>query len=94
MAHQVDEKLVRMANQIADFFRPYPEGDAIAGVRDHLHAFWTSGMLRSLQARAVANAGGIDPLVQRALSDAPAGDSPLEKEVGSESAGALASDAG
>jgi formate dehydrogenase subunit delta len=40
--------LMRMANQIADFFAAYPEADAIAGVRDHLEKFWTPAMRKEL----------------------------------------------
>jgi formate dehydrogenase subunit delta len=94
VTHPADEKLVRMANQIADFFRPYPAADAVAGIRDHITAFWTAGMLRALRTRAGRDGGGIDPLVRQALNGAPAGDSPLEKEVGPASTGELASDAG
>ena len=35
------EKLVRMANQIADFFAPYPEEEAVAGMQQHIRSFWT-----------------------------------------------------
>ncbi len=30
------DKLVRMANQIATFFRSYPEEEAVAGVQKHI----------------------------------------------------------
>ena len=32
---QADD-LVRMANQIAQFFTPYPTDEAVAGVEEHL----------------------------------------------------------
>ena len=41
-------KLVRMANQIAGFFRSYPEAAAREGVRAHLVSFWTPRMLQDL----------------------------------------------
>lgn len=40
--------LLRMANQIADFFSAYPEEDATEGVRDHLEKFWTPAMRKEL----------------------------------------------
>lgn len=90
-----NKKLARMANQIASFFRPYPEQEAIAGVRDHLHAFWTPGMLTDLRAYADSTKTGIDPLVLRALDGSSTGPSPLEKAVAGPSGGnALESDAG
>jgi len=41
-------KLVRMANQIAGFFRSYPEAAALEGIRAHLVSFWTPRMLQDL----------------------------------------------
>jgi formate dehydrogenase subunit delta len=55
------EKLAHMANQIAHFFRPYPEQEARDGVRTHILAFWTPKM----RAELLAHADGLilDPLV-------------------------------
>ena len=38
------EKLVKMANQIGDFFKSYPETTAIEGVREHIAKFWNRKM--------------------------------------------------
>ena len=54
------EDLVRMANQIAHFFSPYPEVDAIEGVRDHLVKFWDPGMRKEL----LSIASGLTPTPQ------------------------------
>lgn len=51
------ETLTRMANQIAAFFSPYPEPDAINGVLDHLEKFWDPSMRRELIAIAAQDAG-------------------------------------
>jgi formate dehydrogenase subunit delta len=59
------EKLVRMANQIADYFRAYPEDAAREGVRAHLKSFWTPRMLRDLQAHG--DAPTMHPLVHSVL---------------------------
>jgi formate dehydrogenase subunit delta len=64
----LSEDLVRMANQIARFFAPYPEADAIEGVRDHLVKFWDPAMRRELLALAGTPANGLDPIVLRAIA--------------------------
>jgi formate dehydrogenase subunit delta len=51
------DDLVRMANQIAQFFAVYPEEDAVEGVRDHLEKFWPPAMRKEL----VAIADGLQP---------------------------------
>jgi formate dehydrogenase subunit delta len=42
------ERLVHMANQIADFFNSYPHEQAVAGVADHLHKFWDPRMRKQI----------------------------------------------
>ena len=42
------DDLVRMANQIAQFFAVYPEEDAVEGIRDHLLKFWPPSMRKDL----------------------------------------------
>lgn len=62
-------KLARMGNQIADFFRSYPEEQAIAGIREHIRQFWTPKMRHEAQAACERGEGGFDPLVVKALAD-------------------------
>jgi formate dehydrogenase subunit delta len=89
------EKLIRMANQIAGFFRSYPEDKALAGIRDHLVAFWTPGMRNAIEAYARQGGDGLDPLVAKALRAEQPAESPIRKEVaGPEEVGHLGSDAG
>ena len=57
------DKLVRMANQIADFFTPYPDEEAVAGVQEHIRSFWTPSMREELAAYAAAGGKGLDPRV-------------------------------
>ena len=38
------DDVVRKANQIADFFRPYPESEAVDGVAGHIRQFWDPRM--------------------------------------------------
>jgi formate dehydrogenase subunit delta len=66
-----DGDLVRMANQIAHFFAPYPDADAIDGVRDHLEKFWTRAMRVELQQRSARSDHGLDSLVTRAIETWP-----------------------
>lgn len=44
------DDVVRMANQIAGFFAPYPEHDAVAGVADHMEKFWPPAQRKALVA--------------------------------------------
>lgn len=37
-------KLAAMAGQIADFFGPYPDDEAIAAIANHINQFWTPRM--------------------------------------------------
>jgi formate dehydrogenase subunit delta len=88
-------KLVRMANQIASFFRSYPDDQAIHGIHDHLVAFWTPNMRAALLGDVNGDGHELDPLVVRALLTFEPGKSPIEKEVaGPEQVGELGSDAG
>lgn len=89
------QKLVRMANQIEDFFRPYPDDKAIAGIQEHLRSFWTPRMRNELAAHAAAGGKGIDPRVLAAIQRSVAAESPVEKvTAGPKEVGQLASDAG
>lgn len=89
------EKLALMANQVASFFRTYPEEQACAGVRDHLQAFWTPGMRSTFLAFAQADGPGVDPLVVKALRTGPDAKSPVARATApAEAVGQGASDAG
>ncbi|WGF88812.1 formate dehydrogenase subunit delta [Marinivivus vitaminiproducens] len=90
-----NEKLVMMANQIAAFFRSYPEEQAAAGVKDHIVAFWTPKMRCMIVAYGDGGGEGLDPLVLKALTTFPRAESPIRKErSGPGEEGELASDAG
>lgn len=93
------DKLIRMANQIAAFFRAYPETEAIAGIRDHIMSFWTPRMRETLLARMEEDEAGLDslldPLAGKALQTFRRTRSPIEKEIaGPKEVGQLGSDAG
>lgn len=89
-------KLDHMANQIAAFFRSYPDDEAVAGVHDHIRSFWPPVMRRNLVARVDAGTATLDPLVVAALHALATGKSPARKEAaGPDDVGEIgASDAG
>ena len=52
-----DEKLIRMANQIAAFFATQPEADKPARVAAHIRDFWAPPMRESFMALAQSPRG-------------------------------------
>lgn len=90
------DKLGRMANQIATFFRSYPDEEAVAGIHEHIVAFWSPSMRRDLAARVDRDTAGLDPLVVLALHAMTGAASPARRETaGPSEAGQIgASDAG
>jgi formate dehydrogenase subunit delta len=73
-----EDKLLRMANQIASFFRSYPDEEAVAGIHKHIQAFWTPRMVSKLEAALPAFGDKADILVRRAMEiDEPAAESPV-----------------
>jgi formate dehydrogenase subunit delta len=67
MSH--DQTLIRMANQIAAFFKAYPHDQAVADIRSHIKSYWTPKMRYEMCERARAEPDGIDPLVLEAVKD-------------------------
>jgi formate dehydrogenase subunit delta len=62
------ENLVRMANDIGNFFRAEADReDAIAGIATHLGKFWTRKMREKLLAQVVRGETGLDELPLAAL---------------------------
>lgn len=60
--------LVRMANQIADYFAPYPKPEAIDGIAKHVHSFWEPRMRDALKAHVDAGGDGLTPLFREAMA--------------------------
>lgn len=89
-------KLVRMANDIANFFQSYPHDQAVAGVHDHIQSFWTPKMRAILREAATSEQPDLHPLVAEAMTRTVRGKSPAEKEAaGPSEVGEIgASDAG
>ena len=66
MSSSTNETLVRMANQIADFFKIQPANEAVAGTADHIRRFWDPRM-RAMMAEHLAHGGaGLNPIALQA----------------------------
>ncbi|MCM2293385.1 formate dehydrogenase subunit delta [Allorhizobium sp. BGMRC 0089] len=64
MSHdEIAAKLVRMANQIAGFFRSQPEETQVEGIANHINKFWEPRMRRQFFAMIEEGHDGFDPLV-------------------------------
>ena len=61
------DDLVRMVNQIADFFDAYPEAEAASGVTEHLRKFWDPAMRRQLLDARESLRDRLHPVVRLAL---------------------------
>jgi len=55
--------LIAMANQIGDFFSPYPPERATEGLRNHLRTYWDPRMRSALLAHIDAGGEGLSELV-------------------------------
>jgi len=63
------EHLVKMANDIGDFFRAEPQrADAISGIANHLQRFWDPRMRRAIVAHLKDGGEGMDDLVRAAVA--------------------------
>ena len=67
LLNHTDEKLVRMANQIATFFLSQPEDIRINGVATHINKFWEPRMRTQLLEMLESGVPGFHPSVLAAL---------------------------
>jgi len=58
--------IVRMANQIADFFKPYPRAQAVRDTAAHLRNFWDPRMRRQLAEHVAAGGDGLSEIALEA----------------------------
>jgi formate dehydrogenase subunit delta len=63
------QKLVHMANQIADYFKVMPDADAVKGGVDHLRAFWTPKMRREIIGWLDLGGEGLNPLAVKVVDE-------------------------
>ena len=76
--HDAAAHLVKMANDIGDFFHGEPvREDAIAGIANHIAKFWTPRMRQKIAAHGEA---GLDELPREALRRLAQGAAPAAKE--------------
>ena len=61
------DKLVRMANQIGDFYASMPEREATEGAASHLRLYWTPKMIREIIAFADQGHPGLNAVAARAV---------------------------
>lgn len=69
LVHGSAEHLVKMANDIGNFFRAEPQReDAVAGIANHIDKFWTKRMREKIAAHMKqAGDSGLDELPRDAL---------------------------
>lgn len=61
------DKLVRMANQIGEFYAAMPEREATEGAASHLRLYWTPKMIREIIAFADQGHSGLNAVAARAV---------------------------
>lgn len=76
-----DDRLISMANQIADFFQSYPEAEAVEGIATHIQKFWDPRMRRGIFAHLKAGGAGLKPLSLKALQQLAAKQPDLAKSA-------------
>jgi formate dehydrogenase subunit delta len=65
--HDQNGHLVKMANDISNFFRLRPEEQAVAGTANHIKRFWDPRM-RAKMAEHLAHGGeGLNPIALKAV---------------------------
>ncbi|MCR9072880.1 MAG: formate dehydrogenase subunit delta [Alphaproteobacteria bacterium] len=70
------QDIVRMANQIADFHRSYPEEEAVAGVAQHIRDFWDPRMRADLAELLAREETGFNDLARAGARRVVAEDRP------------------
>jgi formate dehydrogenase subunit delta len=67
MSHNSVEKLVKMANQIGQYFGAQKTG-AAAGMADHLRKFWDPHMRATILEHVRHGGAGLDPIAIEAIN--------------------------
>lgn len=66
--HDQSGTLVRMANQIADYFRAKPPAEALVGAVDHIKKFWDPRMKTKMAEHLAHGGEGLSPLAREAAA--------------------------
>ena len=61
------ETLARMAGQIADFFKSYPDEQAVPAIAEHINQFWSRRMREDFMAAFAGEPDSLRPLLRAAL---------------------------
>lgn len=61
--------LIRMANQITEYFEIYPKSEALDGIAKHIHNTWEPRMRNSMKDIIEAGGEGLKPLFIEAMRD-------------------------
>lgn len=61
--------LIKMANQIAGYFKIYPKPEALDGIAKHIHNTWEPRMRNAMKDIIEAGGEGLEPLVIEAMHD-------------------------
>jgi len=61
------DKLVRMANQIGEYFAPLPEAEGASGVANHLERFWAPKMIAELVEWSKTEETGLNEVAARGV---------------------------
>jgi formate dehydrogenase subunit delta len=59
-------EIVRMANQIAEFFAAYPHEEAVRETAGHIRSFWDPRMRKELFAHLNTGGEGLSPIALEA----------------------------
>ena len=61
--------LIRMANQITNYFEVYPKSEALDGIAKHVHNTWERRMRNAMKVIIEAGGEGLRPLFIEAMDD-------------------------
>jgi formate dehydrogenase subunit delta len=59
--------MIRMLNQIGEFFKSYTEQEAVEGISEHINKFWDPSMRKDLFAHLDKGGQGLAPIVMIAV---------------------------
>lgn len=65
-----DNEIVRMANEIAAFYTPYPRDEAVADIAQHIRDFWDPRMRRAMAEHLAAGGEGLSALARAGVEAA------------------------
>jgi formate dehydrogenase subunit delta len=66
-SHSTVDTLVKMANQIGDFFSAQKSTDRVAGIVDHIQKYWDPRMRNNIINHVTHGGAGLNPLALEAI---------------------------